>query len=83
MYVKFHFPTIVHYCKRYYFCINTVQQFQNLQDSLIPIISTRSDQHYNQNLEYLHKFLAAFCYQNWDIHSFGKTIIVIHSTSNF
>ena len=29
------------------------------------------------------RVLAAFCYQNWDIHSFGKTIIVIYSTSNF
>ena len=59
MCLKFYFPTIVHSCKCY-FCINTVQQFQNLQDSLIPIISTRSDQHYNQNLNYLHEFWRHF-----------------------
>ena len=59
MCLKFYFSTIVFLCNCY-FCINTVQQFQNLQDSPLPVICTRSDQRYNQNLNYLHEYWRHF-----------------------
>ena len=83
MCLKFYFPNIVYFMKMF-LLFNTVPLFQNLQDSPIPIMYTRSDQHCKQNLIISPRLLAPSCYQNWDIHSFGKTIIVIliNSTSN-
>ena len=67
-----------------YFCYNSIWHiFQNLQDTSIPEINTRLDQHVNIIFTCTYKFWRpCYCYQNWDIHSLANCYCYCYSNSS-